>query len=245
MNALEFKNITKIYKGNPLFDGFSLSVEQNSILSIIGPSGSGKTTLLRLASMLEHLDGGEIVIDGADVIDKDSEPEKFPAKQKIGIVFQLFNLFPHLSALENVALSPMAVQKIGKKEALDRAKYLLDLVGLGDKLSFYSKELSGGQKQRVAIARALATNPKILLLDEITSSLDPELTLEVLSVVKKIAQKKELTILSVTHNMRFAKEISDRVCFLEGARILEDSGAEEFFVHQQNPRVVQFLKDFT
>ncbi len=213
MNALEFKNITKIYKGKALFDGFSLSVEQNSILSIIGPSGSGKTTLLRLASMLERLDGGEIVIDGMDVIDKNSEPEKFKAKQKIGIVFQLFNLFPHTSALENVSLSPMAVQKIGKKEALDRAKYLLDLVGLGDKLYFYPKELSGGQKQRVAIARALATNPKILLLDEITSSLDPELTLEVLSVVKKIAQKKELTILSVTHNMRFAKEISDRVCF--------------------------------
>jgi polar amino acid transport system ATP-binding protein len=227
-----------------------LDIERNEKVAIIGPSGSGKSTLLRLAMTLEKPDAGYIAVEGERLWEMQVNGKWVPATAKhtakvrmnIGMVFQHFNLFPHKTALQNVMLAPRHVLKLDKQEARDRAVELLGMVGLPDKLDHYPVQLSGGQKQRVAIARALAMRPKVLLLDEITSALDPELVGEVLNVVRDIAHQQDITMLLVTHEMRFAREIADRVIFMEHGRVVEMDTPDRLFQDPSEPRTREFLR---
>ena len=217
---------------------FSTDIKKGEVVVIIGPSGSGKSTFLRCLNRLEEIDSGEIIIDGVNIYDKKVSINKI--REEIGMVFQLFNLFPHKTVLENVTLAQQVVRKRDKEEALEVARDLLNKVGILEKEGVYPSQLSGGQQQRVAIARALAMHPKIMMFDEATSALDPEMIGEVLDVMKKLA-KEGMTMVVVTHEMGFAREVSDRVIFMDVGQIVEEGTAEHFFVNPTHERTKLFL----
>ena len=245
---LEINHCRKQFGDNEVLTDLSLSVEEGQVLSIIGPSGSGKSTLLRCATLLEAMDGGDLIylgsyaardVDGKAVYGTPAELQKI--RGMFGLVFQNFNLFPHYSVLKNVMEAPMLVQKRAEKEVKEEALSLLDQMGLSDKADAYPYQLSGGQQQRVSIARALAMNPKILFFDEPTSALDPELTGEILRVIRKLAEKK-MTMVIVTHEMAFARDVSDWVVFMNGGVIIEQGDPREVIDHPTHERTIQFLR---
>ncbi|PBB28943.1 ectoine/hydroxyectoine ABC transporter ATP-binding protein EhuA [Mesorhizobium sp. WSM3882] len=246
---VRFENVTKRYGSLTVLDELNLDIARNEKVCIIGPSGSGKTTVLRMLMTLEKIQGGVIWVDGEPLTHMQKNGQMVPAtdrhlrrvRSKIGMVFQHFNLFPHMTALQNCMEAPVSVLGLPKKEAEARAAELLDMVGLGDKRSHFPIQLSGGQKQRVAIARALAMRPKVMLFDEVTSALDPELIGEVLNVIRKLGTEHDLTMLMVTHQMGFAKEFSDRVCFFYGGKIVEQGPPDQLLGNPQNDRTRQFL----
>ena len=217
---------------------FSTEIKKGEVVVIIGPSGSGKSTFLRCLNRLEEIDSGEIFIDGVNIYDKKVDINEI--REEIGMVFQLFNLFPHKTVLENVTLAQKVVRKRDKTEALDVARGLLKKVGILEKENSYPSQLSGGQQQRVAIARALAMHPKIMMFDEATSALDPEMIGEVLDVMKKLA-REGMTMVVVTHEMGFAREVSDRVLFMDDGQIVEEGSAEHFFTNPIHERTKLFL----
>jgi polar amino acid transport system ATP-binding protein len=249
MPMVRFDQVTKSYGSLVVLDQLDLDVAAGEKVAIIGPSGSGKTTVLRMLMTLERINGGVIWVDGEPLTSMQRNGELVPADQrhlrrmrgKIGMVFQHFNLFPHMTALRNCMEAPVTVLGLSKDEAQSRGRELLAMVGLGDKLDHYPAQLSGGQQQRVAIARALAMRPKIMLFDEVTSALDPELVGEVLNVIRQLGDAHELTMLMVTHQMGFAKEFADRVCFFYGGRIAEQGPPEKIFGSPDNERTQQFL----
>ena len=217
---------------------FSTDIKKGEVVVIIGPSGSGKSTFLRCLNRLEEIDSGEIIIDGVNIYDKKVSINKI--REEIGMVFQLFNLFPHKTVLENVTLALQVVRKRDKEKAIEVARDLLNKVGILEKEGVYPSQLSGGQQQRVAIARALAMHPKIMMFDEATSALDPEMIGEVLDVMKKLA-KEGMTMVVVTHEMGFAREVSDRVIFMDEGQIVEEGTAEHFFANPTHERTKLFL----
>ena len=247
MNYLEINHMKKVFDGElEVLKDISLTVKKGEVVSIIGPSGSGKSTLLRCATMLETMDGGELKYLGETAVsEKDgkcvyaSKNELKKIKKHFGLVFQNFNLFPHYTVLKNIIDAPVSVDKVSKKEAVERAEKLLAQLGLSDKKDAYPYQLSGGQQQRVSIARALALNPEILFFDEPTSALDPELTSEVLKVIKELAKEK-MTMIIVTHEMQFAREVSDRIIFMEQGVIQANGSPEEIFA-SDNARVREFI----
>jgi polar amino acid transport system ATP-binding protein len=247
---VRFDNVTKRYGPLTVLDGLDLEVAQGEKVAIIGPSGSGKTTVLRMLMTLERIDEGVIWVDGEPLTHMKKNGALVPAdnnhlrrvRGKIGMVFQHFNLFPHMTALGNCTEAPRRVLNLPAAEAEARGVELLEMVGLADKVHHYPAQLSGGQQQRVAIARALAMRPKIMLFDEVTSALDPELVGEVLNVIRKLGSEHDLTMLMVTHQMGFAKEFADRVCFFYAGKIAEQGKADEFFANPQNERTRQFLR---
>jgi len=220
-------------------DGVNLSVATGEMICLIGASGSGKSTLLRCINLLEPIDSGHIWLDGEDIAIPGLDPK--PYRKRIGIVFQSFNLFPHMSVMQNICLAPGRVLNENSDETQSRATELLARFGLQDKAGEYPDRLSGGQQQRVAIVRALAMRPEIMLLDEITSALDPELVGEVLEVVKAL-KEQNMTIVLATHEMAFAREVADRVCFLDGGKILETAAPEEMFTNPGEARTREFLQ---
>ena len=246
---VRFEQVTKQYGDLVVLDHLDLDIRPNEKVAIIGPSGSGKTTVLRMLMTLERIDGGLIEVDGEPLTHMSKNGALVPADEryirrrrgKIGMVFQHFNLFPHMTALKNCMEAPMRVLGLPRKGAEARAAELLDMVGLADKKDSYPGALSGGQQQRVAIARALAMRPKVMLFDEVTSALDPELVGEVLNVIRKLGAEHDLTMLMVTHQMGFAKEFADRVCFFYGGRIAEQGPPDQLFGAPRNERTRQFL----
>lgn len=231
-------NLKKKYGKLEVLKDISINIEEGEVLCIIGPSGSGKSTFLRCLNALEEIDEGEVNILGENIFSKNTDINK--VREHIGMVFQNFNLFPHLTVLDNITMAPKLLKKQDKREAEKKACELLRKVGLEDKKDQYPSSLSGGQKQRVAIARALAMEPKILLFDEPTSALDPEMVGEVLNVMKDLA-KEGMTMLIVTHEMGFAREVSDRVIFMDGGYIVEEGTPEEIFVNTKSDRCINFL----
>ncbi len=250
MNLLEIKNMKKCFDDLEVITDISLAVAEGEVVSIIGPSGSGKSTLLRCATMLEKMESGELTYLGEKAAWNDEDGHSIYAnhadlkriREYFGLVFQNFNLFPHFSVLKNVMDAPVSVLGVDKEEARKRALDLLDQLGLSDKADAYPYQLSGGQQQRVSIARALALQPKILFFDEPTSALDPELTGEVLKVIKSLAQQK-MTMIIVTHEMQFARELSDRIIFMEDGRIQAEGTPDEIFAIE-NQRVSDFIGKF-
>src|SRR5690606_20020015 len=239
---VRFQGVTKRYGALTVLDRLDLDVAPNEKVAIIGPSGSGKTTVLRMLMTLERIDGGVIWVEGEPLTHEQQNGQLVPAREahlrrvrgKIGMVFQHFNLFPHMSALKNCMEAPVHVLGMAKDEAEQRASELLDMVGLGDKKHHYPAQLSGGQQQRVAIARALAMRPKVMLFDEVTSALDPELVGEVLNVIRRLGAEHNLTMLMVTHQMGFAREFADRVCFFYAGKIAEQGSPDQLFTNPQN-----------
>ncbi|MBW1715655.1 MAG: amino acid ABC transporter ATP-binding protein [Deltaproteobacteria bacterium] len=242
-SVIEARNVYKTFKTpdrrevKALVD-FSTDIKKGEVVVVIGPSGSGKSTFLRCLNRLEEIDSGEIIIDGANIYGKKVNINEI--REEIGMVFQLFNLFPHKTVLENVTLAQMVVRKRNKEEALEVARGLLHKVGILEKENVYPSQLSGGQQQRVAIARALAMHPKIMMFDEATSALDPEMIGEVLDVMKTLA-KEGMTMVVVTHEMGFAREVSDRVVFMDEGQIVEEGTAEHFFTNPVHDRTKLFL----
>jgi polar amino acid transport system ATP-binding protein len=236
---MSIHNLTKSYGTHTVLNGISLDIEQGSVVTLIGPSGSGKSTLLRCLNLLEPIDDGEIFLDGEDI----SIPglDANPIRQRVGMVFQSFNLFPHMSVMDNIILSPTRTRGVSKAAARQKGLELLDRFGLADKANSYPDQLSGGQQQRVAIVRALAVEPEVLLLDEITSSLDPELVAEVLDVVREL-KSSGMTIVLATHEMGFARDSSDVVCVLDGGRIVEQGPPSQVFGNPKSERVRSFLQ---
>lgn len=232
------ENLVKKFGDNTVLNNINTSIHEGDVVCIIGPSGSGKSTFLRCLNLLEEATSGDIIVDGAHLMDKNTNINQI--RQHIGMVFQHFNLFPHLSVLENITLAPIDLKGATKQEAEAQAIKLLDTVGLADKKDSYPTSLSGGQKQRVAIARALAMNPDIMLFDEPTSALDPEMVGDVLNVMKKLA-KQGMTMVIVTHEMGFAKEVANRVMFIDGGNFLEDGTPDQIFSNPQNERTKDFL----
>lgn len=241
----------KAFSGNEVLKDISLTVNEGDVLSIIGPSGGGKSTLLRCMTLLETLDSGELSFGDLDVVTKDANGKSVyggkdvqaKAKERFGLVFQSFNLFPHFSVLRNVTDAPISVQKRPKEEVLARGRELLAQIGLADKESSYPCELSGGQQQRVAIARALCLNPDVLFFDEPTSALDPELTQEVLKVIRSLADQ-HMTMVIVTHEMSFARDVSDRIVFMADGVIVEEGSPEQLIGNPQHERTRAFLARF-
>jgi polar amino acid transport system ATP-binding protein len=246
---VRFENVSKRYGALTVLDGLDLDIQRGEKVSIIGPSGSGKTTVLRMLMTLETINDGVIWVEGEPLTHMRKNGKLVPAdlahirkiRAKIGMVFQSFNLFPHMTAIANCIEAPMTVLGMKRAEAEARAADLLEMVGLGQKKGHYPSQLSGGQQQRVAIARALAMRPKIMLFDEVTSALDPELVGEVLQVIRQIGREHDLTMLMVTHQMGFAKEFSDRVCFFYQGKICEQGPPNELFGAPKNERTRQFL----
>ncbi|HCB1813610.1 TPA: amino acid ABC transporter ATP-binding protein [Citrobacter braakii] len=238
--SVELRNVIKQFDTHTVLNGVSLSVEPGEVVTILGPSGSGKSTLIRLINQLESLSGGEIFIDDKPISQLRGAALR-QLRSRIGFVFQQFNLYSHLTAHQNISLALEYVHGWNKAAAARRALELLDQVGLAEKASAYAAQLSGGQQQRVAIARALASSPQILLFDEPTSALDPEMIGEVLQVMKNLAHSG-ITMIVVTHEMHFAREIADRVVFIDGGEILEVAAPEDFFTRPQHPRTQRFLK---
>lgn len=243
---LEAKEICKGFDGLGVLRGISLSIAQGEVMALIGPSGSGKSTLLRCLNQLETIDSGEITLDGETMCSmKDGVLTYAPEKKlreltlRMGMVFQSFNLFPHRTVLQNLIDAPIRVKKMPREQAMEQAHYFLKKVGLESKAGQYPYQLSGGQSQRVAIARALCMHPEILCFDEPTSALDPELTQEVLAVMRDLAQEK-MTMMVVTHEMSFARDVADRVVFMEGGHIVEEGAPQQVF-HSENPRTRQFI----
>ncbi|MFZ5426250.1 MAG: amino acid ABC transporter ATP-binding protein [Thermodesulfobacteriota bacterium] len=240
MPMIEFKDVHKWYGDFHVLRGIEESVEQGEVLVICGPSGSGKSTLIRCVNRLEEYQRGVILFDGKDIHDRSVDVNQL--RSEIGIVFQQFNLYPHLTVLKNVTLAPVKVRKTDKAEAERTALDLLERVGIHDQAHKYPAELSGGQQQRVAIARALAMRPKVMLFDEPTSALDPEMINEVLNVMKDLA-RDGMTMLCVTHEMGFAREVADRVIFMDGGEIIEAGPPQEFFKNPRHERTRAFLKE--
>ena len=240
--VLSVRGLTKAYHDRPVLQGVDLDVAEHKVVVLIGASGSGKSTLLRCVDLLEDIDDGQILLDGRDISDPRIDADE--ARQAMGMVFQSFNLFPHMSVLHNITLAPRVVHRRDRREADDRGRELLARVGLADKADAYPDKLSGGQQQRVAIARALAYDPRLLLLDEITSALDPELVGEVLELVGELAAAGR-TIVMATHEMGFARQVADTVCFLDGGRIIESGSAEQVLTAPRHERTQQFLRRVT
>ncbi len=238
MPMIEFRNINKWYGDFHVLKNINETVEKGEVLVICGPSGSGKSTLVRCVNRLEDVDQGEIVINGQDIKSQDINA----LRAEIGIVFQQFNLYPHLTVLKNITLAPIKVKKIAKDEAEATALRLLDRVGIGNQAHKFPVELSGGQQQRVAIARALAMKPQIMLFDEPTSALDPDMINEVLNVMKDLA-REGMTMLCVTHEMGFAREVADRIIFMDHGEILERGTPEHFFTNPEHERTKAFLRE--
>ena len=240
-SLLTIKNVVKRFGDNTVLEDISLEVHQGEVIVLVGPSGCGKSTLLRCINALEPIQGGEISLEGDAV---DSNGKNLAAlRQKIGMVFQSYELFPHLTVLDNILLAPMKVQKRKREEVKQEAMALLERVGLLGKENSYPRQLSGGQKQRVAIVRALTMHPEILLFDEVTAALDPEMVREVLDVMLSLASQGR-TMIIVTHEMQFARAVADRIIFLDKGKILEDTDPEEFFDRPKTDRVKQFLNMF-
>lgn len=235
---IDVRNLKKSFGQSDVLKDINLRIAQGEVVCIIGPSGSGKSTLLRCLNKLEDSTDGQIIINGKNLGDPKVSINEM--RQNIGMVFQQFNLFPHLTVTENITLAPIELKKATKEEAAQKAVELLGMVGLAEKANAYPKELSGGQKQRVAIARALAMDPDIMLFDEPTSALDPEMVGEVLSAMKQLAQQG-MTMIVVTHEMGFAREVSDRVIFMDGGYIVEEGTPEEVFGNPQQDRTRDFL----
>ena len=239
---LKIEHLTKKFENNTILDDVSLTVHRGEVIVVVGPSGCGKSTMLRCINALEPIQEGTIEIDGQQISQKSKNLTEL--RQKVGMVFQSYELFPHLTVLNNILLAPTKVQKRDKEEVKKEAMELLDRVGLKEKADSFPRQLSGGQKQRVAIVRALCMHPEILLFDEVTAALDPEMVREVLDVMLQLAQQGK-TMIIVTHEMQFARAIADRVIFLEGGKIVEDSDPETFFDHPKTERAKQFLNVFT
>ena len=235
---IETKNLQKSFKGHQVLKGINQKIEKGEKVVIIGPSGSGKSTFLRCLNLMEEPTGGEVWFEGNNITDKKCDVNKL--RQKMGMVFQQFNLFPHLTVKENITLAPVKLGVMNQKEADKKAEQLLERVGLPEKASQYPKQLSGGQKQRIAIARALAMNPDVLLFDEPTSALDPEMVGEVLELMKELADEG-MTMVVVTHEMGFAKEVATRVLFIDEGLVKEENTPKEFFENPQDPRLKEFL----
>jgi polar amino acid transport system ATP-binding protein len=238
MSFLEIDGVHKRFGGNHVLRGVDLHVEQHEVVCLIGPSGCGKSTLLRCINALETIDDGEIRIDDEVVSGRGVDVNAL--RQDVGIVFQSFNLFPHMSVLRNITIAPIKVLKVPTAEAEERARLLLDRIGLEDKAAEFPDRLSGGQQQRVAIARALAMGPRVMLLDEITSALDPELVSEVLNIVRELASEG-MTMLLATHEMGFAREVSSKVCFLYEGVVHEEGPPEQIFANPTQERTKAFL----
>ena len=234
---LEIKNIKKSFNKLQVLKGISFNVLDGEVVSIIGPSGCGKSTLLRCINLLEKPSSGNIILDGVDITNKKNLTQ---VRQKMGMVFQQFNLFPHLTVLENITLAPICEKLMDKDTAIKEAEKLLKSINLYDKKDNYPSELSGGQKQRVAIVRTLIMNPEIILFDEPTSALDPEMVNDVLDLIKKLVEKK-ITIIIVSHEMSFIKDFATRVLFMDGGKIIEEGTPEEIFEHPKDERVKLFL----
>jgi polar amino acid transport system ATP-binding protein len=247
---VRFRKVTKRFGRHRVLDAVDLDVAKSEKVAIIGPSGSGKSTLLRTLMTLETTDEGTIEVDGEPLTHMRRGETLVAAdarylsrhRGKVGMVFQQFNLFPHMTALENIVEAPVYVLGLSRNDARARARELLEMVGLGEKADSYPGQLSGGQQQRVAIARALAMRPKVMLFDEVTSALDPELVGEVLNIIRKLGEEQQLTMLIVTHQMGFAKEFADRVCFVCDGRIAEQGSAEQVFTAPANERTRAFLR---
>ena len=239
MSALELQGVRKAFGQNEVLRGIDLAVEEHEVVCLIGASGSGKSTLLRCVNLLEPLDAGRILLHGQEITARGVDANSI--RRRIGIVFQAFNLFPHMTVLRNVTLAPRDVLGLSRAEAEARGLELLRRFGLEDRRDEYPDRLSGGQQQRVAIVRALAMRPELMLLDEVTSALDPELVAEVLNVIRELAQGG-MTMLIATHEMGFARDIANRVCFLDGGSMLEEGPPEEIFARPRQPRTRQFLE---
>jgi polar amino acid transport system ATP-binding protein len=237
--VLEISKLRKSFDAEVVLEDISITVPEHTATVFIGASGSGKSTLLRCINLLEPIDDGVIKLDGNDITDVEINPDE--VRRKIGMVFQAFNLFPHMSVLENIVLAPMRVQGISREQAIDQAEGLLKRFGLIDKANQYPDRLSGGQQQRVAIIRSLALNPRLLLLDEITSSLDPVLVNEVLKTVRDL-KAEGMTMVLATHEMGFAKQVADEVCFLKDGRILEWGPPDQILNKPQERQTQEFLK---
>ncbi|MDD7772608.1 MAG: amino acid ABC transporter ATP-binding protein [Firmicutes bacterium] len=251
MHILTMNQIKKSYADTQVLKGIDLCVSPGEVVSIIGPSGSGKSTLLRCATLLTRIDSGEIIYDGMPVAWNDGDGKAVYASRSVqkkaarsfGLVFQNFNLFPHYTVMKNLTDAQVSVLKLSKQEAQATAEALLEKMGLSDKAQAYPCQLSGGQQQRVAIARALAMKPEILFFDEPTSALDPELTGEILKVIRQLAQE-HMTMVIVTHEMRFAREVSDRVVFMDNGAVVEQGAPEKLFSNPDSPRLQSFLAKF-
>jgi polar amino acid transport system ATP-binding protein len=238
LSFVDVKNVSKSFGELRVLRDVDLAVEEHGVVCLIGASGSGKSTLLRCLNLLERVDEGEIVVDGQTITNGHVDVNDL--RRKIGIVFQAYNLFPHMTVLDNVTLAPTKVRGVSRREARDRARDLLQRIGLADKAQEFPDRLSGGQQQRVAIARALAMEPKLMLLDEITSALDPQLVAEVLQLVRELAESG-MTMILATHEMSFAKEVADKVCFLDQGVICEEGSPEQIFSAPTQARTREFL----
>ncbi|MBC2262563.1 amino acid ABC transporter ATP-binding protein [Listeria sp. FSL L7-0091] len=238
MTKLKVTGLKKSFGANEVLKGIGIEVKEGEVVCVIGPSGSGKSTFLRCMNNLEEITAGEVIVDDYNITDKKVDINK--VRENIGMVFQHFNLFPHLSVLENITLAPVELKKMDKEAAKSNALRLLEQVGLREKADEFPNQLSGGQKQRVAIARALAMDPDIMLFDEPTSALDPEMVGEVLGVMKELA-KGGMTMMIVTHEMGFAREVGDRVIFMDGGYIVEEGKPADIFDHPTNERTISFL----
>ena len=236
---IEVRNLTKSFGRLEVLDNISTTFCSNEVVSIIGPSGGGKSTFLRCLNLLEVPTAGQIFFDGVDICDKKTDINVH--RQKMGMVFQQFNLFDNMNIMRNMTAAPVKIKKMPRAEAEAKAEMLAKRVGLGDKLLAYPSQLSGGQKQRIAIVRALMMNPEVMLFDEPTSALDPEMIGEVLDVMKRLAEDG-MTMIVVTHEMRFAREVSTRTLFLDSGHIEEDKPSKELFEHPQSPRLISFLE---
>ena len=249
---VKYRNLDKSFGDLEVIKSLDLDVGRGEIVGLIGPSGSGKTTILRLLMTLDEPTAGTIEVDGEYLWHEEKEGKLVEASEKhlrqvrskIGMIFQHFNLFPHMKILENVTAAPRYVKGLSKEEARKQGKDLLEKVGLGDKFTDYPSQLSGGQQQRVAIARALVMKPKVMLFDEVTAALDPELVGEVLEVIEELAEETEMTMLIVSHEMGFIKDVADRVLFLCDGNIVEEGPPEVIFDHPDHPRTQQFLERF-
>ena len=236
---LELRNVRKAFENKIVLQDVDLAVAHHDVVCLIGASGSGKSTLLKCVNLLYPIDAGQILLDGDDITAPGVNPNQ--VRQRMGIVFQAFNLFPHMSVLDNITLSPRKVHGTNRATAEARARELLAKFGLGDKVDEYPDRLSGGQQQRVAIIRSLAIDPELILLDEVTSALDPELIAEVLNVIRDL-KADGMTMVIATHEMGFARDVADRVCFLDAGVILEHGTPDQIFRHPQERRTQQFLQ---
>jgi polar amino acid transport system ATP-binding protein len=241
VHLLEINDLHKNFAERPVLDGLNLSLKKGEVVVVLGPSGCGKSTLLRCINGLEAIDHGDILLEGTSIYDKNVQMRQ--VRQKIGMVFQSYDLFQHMTVIDNILLGPLKVQKRGKQEVIELARSLLQKVGLEDRENDYPRQLSGGQKQRIAIVRSLCMKPDLILFDEVTAALDPEMVREVLEVILDLA-KQGMTMIIVTHEMHFARSVSDRIIFMDSGKIVEEAEPEAFFTKPKTDRAKQFLNKF-